>query len=91
VVNFGCLVQGCEILINPLFYCTKFREELEFEVRYEFPPWLPFLKKKINKCLRKKRKKNTKEKNLKAKKRNEKKKNGKKKKAVSFGGNVSYF
>jgi len=65
-------VQGCEILINPLFYCTKFREELEFKVRYGFPPWLSVLKNN-NKCLRKKHKKEkTFEKNEKERKKNQK-------------------
>ena len=48
MVSFGCLVQGCEIFINPLFYCTKFREELEFKVHYGIPPWLSLLKKIIS-------------------------------------------
>jgi len=36
------LVKGCEILINPLFYCTKFGEELKFKVRYGSPLGYPF-------------------------------------------------
>ena len=30
-------MKGCEILVNPLSNCTKFREGLESKVRYEFP------------------------------------------------------
>jgi len=48
-------VQGCEIFINPLFYCPKFREELEFKVCNGFPTWLSLLKNN-NKCLWKKNK-----------------------------------
>jgi len=46
LVNFGCLVKGCAILINPLFYRTKFGEELKFKVRYGFPLGYTFSKKK---------------------------------------------
>ena len=43
-MNFDCLVKGCEILINPLFHCTKFGGELKFKVRYGFPLGYPFWK-----------------------------------------------
>ena len=48
MVQFGCLVQGCGILINSLFYCTKFREELNLKFTMDFP--LPiFIVKKTEK------------------------------------------
>jgi len=46
LVGFGCLVKRCEIFINPLSNCTKFREEFEFKVRYGFPLANSFWKKK---------------------------------------------
>jgi len=41
----------------PYFIVQKFGEELEFKVRYGFPPWLSLLNEK-KKCLQKKAHKN---------------------------------
>jgi len=75
-------VQDCEILISPLFYCTKFREELEFKVRCGFSPWLFLLKKIISAYG--KGKKTQKKKKMKRKRK-------KSKKSVSLVGNASYL
>jgi len=91
VVQFGGLMQGCEILTNPLFYYTKFGEELDFKVRYEFPPSLSFLKEKIiiSAC-EKKRKKHKREK-FKEKKRNGKKRTEKRRKQSALAGKEVIF
>jgi len=68
-------VQGCEIWIDPLFYYTKFRKELEFKVHCGFPRWLSLLEKK-REVLTKQQ--NTREKNSKMRKKRNEKKNPKK-------------
>jgi len=47
LVNFDCLVKGSEILINSLFHCTKFGEELQFKVHCGFSLGYPFWGKKM--------------------------------------------
>jgi len=49
-------------LINPLFYCAKFREDFDFKVRYGIPLAISFLKRKKRKMRRKKKTKKQKKK-----------------------------